>query len=148
MTTLPKTETLRLTLDEGWLTILLDRPESRNALSNQMADEITATFHAIADDRTVRGVTLRGANGTFCSGGDLKGFKSDLQGGDGGVAAAAAANAKGGELYDLINEAPQPVIALVEGAAMAGEGIPRSTGTRCISAGAWAVPRVGRPLRR
>ena len=31
MTTLPKTETLRLTLDEGWLTILLDRPESRNS---------------------------------------------------------------------------------------------------------------------
>ncbi|MEC9435246.1 MAG: enoyl-CoA hydratase/isomerase family protein [Pseudomonadota bacterium] len=121
MTQLPTTETLRLTLGpDGWLTVLLNRPESRNALSAQMADELTATFEAIAPDRAVRGVTLRGAAGTFCSGGDLKGFKSDLQGGDGGVAAAAAANAKGGELYDLINEAPQPVIALVEGAAMAG----------------------------
>lgn len=104
---------------DGWLTIWLNRPESRNALSAEMAQELTALLISLREDRTVRGITLRGAGGFFCSGGDLKGFKSDLQGAEGREATLAASR-QIGQLLALLNSQPQVVVIFVEGAAMAG----------------------------
>lgn len=118
-TTLPETKSLLLESDNGWLTIWFNTPENRNALSDDLARELTETLLAIRDDRTVRGVTLRGKGGVFCAGGDLKGFMKSLAG-EFTHKDAAAMNRKGGELFALINEAPQVVIVLVEGAAIAG----------------------------
>ena len=58
--------------------------------------------------------------GVFCAGGDLKSFKANFQGGAQSVEDIAAASRKTGELFDLLNEMPQVVVILVEGAAMAG----------------------------
>ena len=119
MTTLPNTETLLLALDKGWLTITLNTPENRNALSEELSVELTATLNAVRNDRTVRGITLRGNGGVFCAGGDLKGFMKSLAG-DLTQEEAAAMNRKGGELFALVNTMPQVVVALVDGAAIAG----------------------------
>ena len=105
--------------DDGWLTIRLNRPEVRNALSEEMVVELTAALKTVAADPELRGVTLRGEGPVFCAGGDLKGFQSIFQA-DNDVNAVAKSNESGGELFALINELPKFVLILVQGAAMAG----------------------------
>ena len=70
MTTLPKTENILLENDNGWLTIWFNRPDNRNALSKELTTELKAVLNAVRDDRTIRGITLRGKGGVFCAGGD------------------------------------------------------------------------------
>lgn len=120
MSRLPETTSLLLEQDNGWLTIWFNRPENRNALSQELTGELKAVLHAVRDDRTVRGITLRGKGGVFCAGGDLKGFRSNYQGGEQTVDDVAASSKAGGQMFDLVNEMPQVVVILVEGAAMAG----------------------------
>jgi isohexenylglutaconyl-CoA hydratase len=120
MTTLPKTKKIELALDQGWLTIALNTPENRNALSEELTAELVAALHAVRDDRTVRGITLRGRGRVFCAGGDLKGFKSGFHGEDSNHARVAASNRKGGEMFALMDSMPQVLLVLVHGAAIAG----------------------------
>ena len=74
MTTLPDTQWLELELSDGWLHIFLNAPESRNALSQALSDELKAVLQSVRNDSSVRGITLRGRGGVFCAGGDLKAF--------------------------------------------------------------------------
>jgi len=115
----PETSTVLLEHEGAWLTIWLDRPETRNALSSEMADELMAIAHVLHQDETIRGVTLRGRGGTFCAGGDLKGFR-EIVSGDMATDEVVALSRRAGELFHLVNELPQATIMLVEGAAMAG----------------------------
>ncbi|GHF31181.1 isohexenylglutaconyl-CoA hydratase [Kordiimonas sediminis] len=123
MTNLPKTKKLDLDLAGGWLTIWLNSPENRNALSAEMSAELVTVFDAVRNDRSIRGITLRGRNGLFCAGGDLKGMKSTANQDASATErrmAAVALSQQGGELFKSLNTLPQVVIVLVEGAAMAG----------------------------
>ena len=120
MTNLPKTENILLEQDAGWLTIWFNRPDNRNALSKELTTELKAVLNAVRDKKNIRGITLRGKGGVFCAGGDLKGFKNNYQGGSQTVEDIAAASRQGGQMFDLINELPQVVLILVEGAAIAG----------------------------
>jgi 2-(1,2-epoxy-1,2-dihydrophenyl)acetyl-CoA isomerase len=63
--------TLRLSRDGAVLTIELDRPETLNALTVEVADELRAAL-AVAEDDAVRAVVLTGAGRAFSSGADLK----------------------------------------------------------------------------
>ena len=72
MISLPKCHELLHRLDGGVLHATFNRPESRNAMSTTLLNDIVATFEAIKDSREVRAVVLRGAGGNFCSGGDIK----------------------------------------------------------------------------
>ena len=119
MTNLPNTEKLDLELNDSWLTIWFNSKENRNALSDQLTHELAATLNAVKDDRSVRGITVRGRHGIFCAGGDLKAFSAS-QGGGATHEDMAKMNRGAGDLFDLIMGMPQVVIALVEGAAIAG----------------------------
>lgn len=116
---LPQTESLLLEQEDGWLTVWLNRPEARNALSNEMAEELLAVAGSLTLERSIRGVTFRGKGGTFCAGGDLKGFRAITQG-DQSHSDVAAFSRRAGELFHAINALPQVTVMLVEGAAMAG----------------------------
>ena len=116
---LPKTEKILCQRDGGWLTIWFNSPENRNALSTQLTEEFMAVMRAIKDDRSIRGVTLRGKGGFFCAGGDLKSF-SIGQSGDDAHAKFKTMNYEAGELFDLVMGLPQVVVAYVQGAAIAG----------------------------
>ena len=120
MINLPKTENILLEQDAGWLTIWFNRPDNRNALSKELTTELKEVLNAVRDKKNIRGITLRGKGGVFCAGGDLKGFKNNYQGGSQTVEDIAAASRQGGQMFDLINELPQVVLILVEGAAIAG----------------------------
>lgn len=120
MTDLPRTEFIELQPEPGWLTIWLNRPQVRNALSEHMIAELRAVLDAIGPDRGLRGLTIRGRGGVFCAGGDLKGFQTRFQAGQVDAQQLAAVNREAGDLFDLINRLPQFVVMLVEGAAIAG----------------------------
>ena len=103
------------------LYVWLNRPEARNAMSTEMGRELAEAFEAVRDDRSVRVIVLRGAGGTFCAGGDVKGFQQASQPlAPGAPDDLKAANRRGGALFQLIDEAPQAVIVVVEGFAMGG----------------------------
>ena len=119
MTQLPKTEHIILDLKDEWLTIWFNRPESRNALSVEMVDEIKQALNAVRDNRDVRGITFRGKGGVFCAGADLKGIKSlfedDVQKED-----IVNLSKETGQFFNLVNTMPQVTIMVIESAAMAG----------------------------
>lgn len=112
--------TLELARDGDWLTVWLNRPASRNALSAEMAAELLQALEAAAPDRTLRGVTLRGRGGVFCAGGDLKAFRALAAGGTVQRDEVVQQNLDAGALFERVNTLPQVVVVLVEGAAMAG----------------------------
>jgi isohexenylglutaconyl-CoA hydratase len=115
---LPATQSLILERDESVLKIWFNRPEAKNALSAEMTDELGVVLDAVRDDRSIRTIVLRGAGGVFCAGGDIKGFKSGMQATD--ADEVAASNRSFGDLMIKLNEQPQVVIILVEGAAIGG----------------------------
>lgn len=105
--------------DGAWLTLALNRPEARNALSLELVEQLLGCLHDARGDASVRGITLCGRGGVFCAGGDIKMFRKLFQG-DTDRDAVMASSRKAGVLFDRLATMPQPVIALVEGAAMAG----------------------------
>lgn len=65
---------LATALDDGVLTVTLDRPERRNAIDPALREALAAAFDRAAVDSAVRGVVVTGAGGSFCAGGDLGSF--------------------------------------------------------------------------
>ncbi|PCI64513.1 MAG: enoyl-CoA hydratase [Kordiimonadales bacterium] len=124
--TYPKCRELLLEEDGGFLTITINRPHKRNAMNSAVVEELMAVFSNIENDRTVRAVVLRGTEGNFCSGGDISGMKmgSDQNPGE----AALKFNRSFGHMITKINQAPQVVITLLEGAVLGG-----GLGLACIS---------------
>lgn len=119
MAQLPATTAIECELKSGWLTIWFNQPESRNALSQELTADLMRVLESVRDDRSVRGITLRGRGGVFCAGGDLKAFKTSQ--GQGASRDAIIENSKrGAAMFDRVNTMPQVVVALTEGAAMAG----------------------------
>lgn len=74
-------ETLLIERDGAVLTVTLNRPEVRNALSRRMYGEIAAVFTMIQDDPEVRCVILTGKDPAFCAGEDLR----DMRSGEAGI---------------------------------------------------------------
>jgi enoyl-CoA hydratase/carnithine racemase len=64
-------ETLDYTVQDGILTLTLNRPEQMNAFTVTMADELVAAFNRASDDDTVRAIIVTGAGKAFCAGMDL-----------------------------------------------------------------------------
>ncbi len=130
MTTLPEVTTLLVRRDHWRLHITLNRPQVRNAMSFAMVRELTDVFAAIANDRSIRAVILRGAGGHFCAGGDIRDMASarSAEPGPDGRDPVAATNRTFGTMLATLNRAPQAVIAVLEGAVMGG-----GFGLACIS---------------
>src|SRR5258708_38980485 len=59
-------------LDQGLLTITMNRPDRRNALNPDMTRGLVEAARRAAEDHEVRAVLLKGAGGTFCVGGEGK----------------------------------------------------------------------------
>ncbi len=120
--TLPDCQTLLLRR-EGWrLHVTLNRPAAKNAMTFAMVREMTAVFTAIADDRSLRAVILRGADGNFCAGGDIKDMAAarGSEPGPDGKDPLAVGNRLFGAMLTRVEAAPQAVVAVLEGAVMGG----------------------------
>ena len=93
-------------------TVVLDRPEARNAVDGPTAAALVEAFGAFEEDESQRVAVLYGAGGTFCSGADLKKVGTPEgnqveESGDGPMGPTRMRLAK-------------PVLAAVEGYAVAG----------------------------
>jgi len=110
---------LRKNLPSG--TIILNRPDKRNALSRILLEQIKQAFHDFHQERRVRAVILTGAGEAFCAGMDLAEMletsrqpevEAQAQWYDDAVAYK--------ELLELMLMYPKPIIAAVNGPAVAG----------------------------
>lgn len=101
----------------GVATITLDRPEKRNALNGELVDELSdAIAWADADER-VRAVLLRGAGKDFCAGVDLQAL---LDMADASVDEQLEDADALADLFLIIRRVGTPVVAAVQGNALAG----------------------------
>ena len=109
-------EKLRYGVADGVATIALDHPQTRNALSDAMLDELLAAFAAARDDAAVRCVVLASTHErVFSSGGDLTGFTEDVP-----LVARHAANARFPQLFELMGRLGKPIICAAAGHVLAG----------------------------
>ncbi|MDQ3723653.1 MAG: enoyl-CoA hydratase-related protein [Actinomycetota bacterium] len=91
-------------------------PETRNALSDALLDELLAALVAARDDEAVRVVVLASTHATvFSSGGDLAGFAAEMS-----LVERHAANDRFPRLFTLIGELGKPVICAARGHVLAG----------------------------
>lgn len=120
MAALPKTEHLILERQGSVLSIWFNRPTAKNALSEEMIVELHAVLDAAATEPSLRTLVLRGKGEIFCAGADIKGFRAGPQGGAQDADAVARGNRAFGDLMIKLNEQPQAVIMLVQGAAIGG----------------------------
>lgn len=63
--------TLQVSIAQDILTITLNRPQKKNAMSFEMMHELIAAAARISADKTLRAVIINGAENTFCAGIDL-----------------------------------------------------------------------------
>ncbi len=97
--------------------IILHRPEKRNALNKQMVDELSQAFDNLQNEKNIRVVILKGEGKAFCSGADLA-YLKELRNFDYQKNLEDSLNL--GNLFLKIFSFPKPVIAVVEGPALAG----------------------------
>jgi isohexenylglutaconyl-CoA hydratase len=100
--------------------ISLNRTNKANSINQLMATELKQAAIICKDSNNIRSVLLTSSGQIFCAGGDLKSFKSGLQGDNSNLADVEKMSESTGEFFELINTIPVPVIMLAEGAAMAG----------------------------
>jgi 2-(1,2-epoxy-1,2-dihydrophenyl)acetyl-CoA isomerase len=113
-------QSIHFEVREQVATLTLDQPATRNALGPAMREEIAEVVRSIQRDRGIRALVVTGANGHFCSGGDLR-----------NIASAGLDNEGWRErmhgLHDWLRDLitlDRPVIAAVDGAAYgAGFGL-------------------------
>ncbi len=106
-------EHIIVSLTDGILSVVLNRPEKRNAMTAQMIAEIICTLDGAVNDASVRVIVLSGAERGFCPGDDLAGM-GDVP--DRLLAQASVPVTHAG-LQQLIRELPIPVIASMHGYA-------------------------------
>lgn len=99
------------------VTLVIDRPEKRNALSIEVIESLTHRFHALASTREARCIVLTGAgNKAFAAGADL----TELDGALKTPESAQQYDRFVTALYDAIEACPCPVVARLNGHAVGG----------------------------
>lgn len=135
---LPVTDVVDYAEDNGVAVVTMNRPRVRNAANLAMAQALAAIVDHVDADPTIRVVVLTGAGGTFCSGMDLKAF-----------AAGERAAVSGRGFAGFTARPPQvPVVAAVEGAAVAGgfELVLACDLVVCAEDARFGLPEVSRGL--
>lgn len=93
--------------------VTLQRPEKRNALSIDLRIELADAFGALSSDDEVGCIVLTGAGSAFCAGMDTTQFGGDRANREALVSSSIAA-------FEAVGECRRPVVAAVNGPALAG----------------------------
>jgi enoyl-CoA hydratase/carnithine racemase len=94
---------------DGMLSITMNRPEKKNALTAAMYQDMADAFFDAENDASVRAVLIRGEGNAFCAGNDLEDFMSTPPAGQ---------NAPVFQFLRAISGAKKPVVAAVGGVAV------------------------------
>ncbi|MDA8076759.1 MAG: enoyl-CoA hydratase-related protein [Actinomycetota bacterium] len=114
-------ETVKVTRAGGVVTVTMNRPERKNALTRGMTEELRSTFDAVAHNAEDRVLVLTGEGGDFCSGADL----SDADAPAVGDPASSLEWVRAlGDVVSSLHRLSKPTIAKVDGVAVgAGLGL-------------------------
>ena len=103
---------LRTAPDDGVVTLTLNRPDKKNALSIALRDEVSDALDELADDDAVKTVVMTGAGDVFSGGFDLREFEQpDL---------TDRLWASSDRFHATVLRFPLPIVAAVNGPAIAG----------------------------
>ncbi|HLM27749.1 MAG TPA: enoyl-CoA hydratase-related protein [Thermoleophilaceae bacterium] len=101
---------------DGVATITLDSPETRNALSNELLEELIEAFEMARDDESVRCVVLTSSHEkVFSAGGSLDQFAADVP-----LVHKHFATERFPQLFELIGQLGKPTICAANGHVLAG----------------------------
>jgi enoyl-CoA hydratase len=103
-------------VDNEVVTITLNRPEKKNALSVALRDEISDTLNKLSGKSTVKTVVITGAGDVFSAGFDLKEFQKGMKDKDFNGMLWSSSD----RFHHSILFFPLPIIAAVNGPAIAG----------------------------
>jgi enoyl-CoA hydratase/carnithine racemase len=109
----------RTQLDTKVLTVTLDRPARKNALTFELYRELTELFTSLQSDATVKAVVLTGAGTDFCSGGDVHEIIGPLT--QSSPEQLLEFTQMTGNLVKAMRACPQPIVAAIDGTC-AGAG--------------------------
>ncbi|MEE4022231.1 enoyl-CoA hydratase [Gordonia sp. PKS22-38] len=124
------TDPVLVDVRDGVALVTLNRPEARNALSLDLARDLSAALRRLDADEAVRVLVLTGADPAFCAGLDLKALAAD---GAGYLAAVHDA-----DCIRLVGELGTPTVGAINGAAFTG-GLEIALGCDFLIAGDRAV---------
>jgi methylglutaconyl-CoA hydratase len=119
LTPLSPMSLLRLNITDHTATVILNRPDKRNALNRELLAELQQTFEDLHLERRVRAVVLTGAGPVFCAGMDL-GQMQETSRAPNAAELWHADSAAYRDLVEFMLRFPKPIIAAVNGPAIAG----------------------------
>ncbi len=118
-----------LQVRSGIATIYLNRPEKRNAMSDDMRTQFIAALERVAADKSIRALVLTGNGKGFCAGGDVAGMERRMQAPTGEIAFNGwHRQQRVHHTQALLHTMPKPTIAAVNGAA---SGLGADTALAC-----------------
>ncbi|MEJ8810425.1 enoyl-CoA hydratase-related protein [Variovorax ureilyticus] len=132
------TSLIELHIEGGIATLTFNRPEKRNAMSDDMRTEFIHALERVAADKAIRALVLTGAGKGFCAGGDIAGMEKRMNAPTGEIAFNGwHRQQRVHYTQTLLHTMPKPVIAAVNGAA---SGLGADTALACdfIIASEWA----------
>ncbi|MFC7157154.1 enoyl-CoA hydratase/isomerase family protein [Halomarina halobia] len=101
--------------DDGRAVLSLDRPDSLNALSDRMADEILDALNRVEEDDDVRVLVVRGRDGNFCAGADVGSPPAETK-----PHQQTRRFRRLRRLFDRLEGFPRPTVAAIEGYCLGG----------------------------
>ena len=108
-------ESILIDIEDGILTITLNRPQALNALNKRTFIELATVFEDVPLNETIQGVIITGmGDKAFAAGADIKEFM------DFDVEQGKHLARNGHEVFFMIERCPKPVIAAVNGFALGG----------------------------
>lgn len=123
------TDLIDLQIQSGIATIYFNRPDKRNAMSDDMRTQFIVALERVAADRQIRALVLTGNGKGFCAGGDVAGMERRMQAPIGEVGFNGwSRQQRVHHTVSLLHTMPKPTIAAVNGAA---SGLGADTALAC-----------------